>query len=99
MSTAQPRSGLCAAATAGDWLVQLEGHWIEAACAHLSRHPAVVRVTVIALRGSAPREVGATMLVDPLGAVGSIGGGRLEWQATLAARELLCTRGAPVRIA
>jgi xanthine dehydrogenase accessory factor len=100
MSTAQRRSGPSAAATAGDWLVQLESHWIEAACAHLSRHPAVVRVTVIALRGSAPREAGATMLVDPLGTVGSIGGGRLEWQATLAARELLCTRdAAPVRIA
>jgi len=100
MSTAHRRHGPPAAATAGDWLVQLEGHWIEAACAHLSRHPAVVRVTVIALRGSAPREAGATMLVDPLGAVGSIGGGRLEWQATLAARELLCTRdAAPVRTA
>jgi xanthine dehydrogenase accessory factor len=100
MSTAQSRSGPSVAATTGDWLVQLEGHWIDAACAHLSRHPAVVRVTVIALRGSAPREAGATMLVDPLGTVGSIGGGRLEWQATLAARELLCTRdAAPVRIA
>ena len=100
MSTAQRRSGPTAAATAGDWLAALEGHWIDAACAHLSRHPAVVRVTVIALRGSAPREAGATMLVDTLGTVGSIGGGRLEWQATLAARELLCSRdAAPVRIA
>jgi xanthine dehydrogenase accessory factor len=55
---------------------------------------------VIALRGSAPREAGATMLVDTLGTVGSIGGGQLEWQATLAARELLCIRAAaPVRIA
>jgi xanthine dehydrogenase accessory factor len=100
MSTAQRRSGPSAAATAGDWLAPLEGHWIDAACAHLSRHPAVARVTVIALRGSAPREAGATMLVDTLGTVGSIGGGRLEWQATLAARELLCIRdAAPVRIA
>ena len=100
MSTAQRRSGPSAAATAGDWLTPLEGHWIDGACAHLSRHPAVVRVTVIALRGSAPREAGATMLVDPLGKVGSIGGGQLEWQATLAARELLCIRdAAPVRIA
>jgi xanthine dehydrogenase accessory factor len=100
MSTAQHRSGPAAAATAGDWLAPLEGHWIDAACAHLSRHPAVVRVTVIALRGSAPREAGATMLVDALGTVGSIGGGQLEWQATLAARELLCVRdAAPVRIA
>jgi xanthine dehydrogenase accessory factor len=89
-----------AAAAAGDWLTPLEGHWIDAACAYLSRHPAVVRVTVIALRGSVPREAGATMLVDTLGTVGSIGGGRLEWQATLAARELLCVReAAPVRIA
>jgi xanthine dehydrogenase accessory factor len=100
MSTAQRRSGPIAAAPAGDWLAQLQGHWIDAACAHLSRHPAVVRVTVIALRGSAPREAGATMLVDSLGTVGSIGGGRLEWQATLAARELLGARdAAPVRIA
>src|SRR5882724_2648806 len=100
MSTAQPRSGSAAAATAGDWLRPLEGHWIEAACVQLSRHPAVVRVTVIAIRGSAPREAGASMLVDTLGTAGSIGGGQLEWQATLAARELLGVRdAAPVRIA
>ena len=100
MSTAQRLPGPTAAIAAGDWLARLEGHWIEAACAHLSRHPAVVRVTVIALRGSAPREAGATMLVDASSTVGSIGGGRLEWQATLAARELLGIRdAAPVRIA
>ncbi len=98
MSTAQRKSRPTVAAAAGEWLAPLEGHWIDAACAHLSRHPALVRVTVIALRGSAPREAGATMLVDTLGTVGSIGGGRLEWQATLAARELLahprCCAGA-----
>ena len=100
MSTAQRKSGPTVAAAAGDWLVPLEGHWIGAACAHLSLHAAVVRVTVIALRGSAPREAGATMLVHTLGTVGSIGGGQLEWQATLAARELLRVRDAmPVRIA
>jgi xanthine dehydrogenase accessory factor len=100
MSIAQRRSGSTRAAAAGEWLAPLEGHWIDAACAHLSRLPAVVRVTVIALRGSAPREAGASMLVDARGTVGSIGGGRLEWQATLAARELLCTRdAAPARIA
>jgi xanthine dehydrogenase accessory factor len=100
MSTARRLSGPTAALAGGGWLVPLEGHWIEAACARLSRHPAVVRVTVIALRGSAPREAGATMLVDASSTVGSIGGGRLEWQATLAARELLGIRdAAPVRIA
>ncbi|HMA00085.1 MAG TPA: xanthine dehydrogenase accessory protein XdhC [Steroidobacteraceae bacterium] len=110
MNTAPPRHSPTAApagaaapavatATAGDWLAPLQGHWIETACARLARHPAVVRVTVIALRGSAPREAGATMLVDPLSTVGSIGGGRLEWRATLAARELLGSRAAPVCIA
>lgn len=100
MNTAQRLPGPTAAIAAGDWLAPLEGHWTLAACARLSRYPAVVRVTVIALRGSAPREAGATMLVDTQGTVGSIGGGRLEWQATLAARELLGIRDAgPVRIA
>jgi xanthine dehydrogenase accessory factor len=100
MNTAQRLPGPTVAIAAGDWLAPLEGHWTLAACAHLSRHPAVVRVTVIALRGSAPREAGATMLVDASSTVGSIGGGRLEWQATLAARELLGIRdAAPVRIA
>jgi xanthine dehydrogenase accessory factor len=83
----------------GRWLTPLTGHWLEAARAHLAGHAAVVRVTVVALRGSAPREPGASMLVDASGTVGTIGGGRLEWHATRAARELLRARdAAPVRI-
>ncbi len=84
----------------GAWLAPLPGHWLDAARAHLSHHAALVRVTVTALRGSAPREAGATMLVDAVGTVGSIGGGRLEWHAVSLARELLRdARSAPVRIA
>jgi xanthine dehydrogenase accessory factor len=84
----------------GQWLVPLSGHWIGAARTHLSQHAALVRVTVTALRGSAPREAGASMLVDALGTVGTIGGGRLEWHAVTLARELLRNaRAAPVRIA
>jgi len=57
-------------------------------------------VTVTALRGSAPREAGASMLVDAVGTVGTIGGGRLEWHAVTLARELLRNaRAAPVRLA
>jgi xanthine dehydrogenase accessory factor len=98
MSTPQPRSKAAAVPLAGDWLAPLAGHWVDAACAHLSRRAAAVRITVVALRGSAPREPGANMLVDTQGTVGSIGGGQLEWQATRAARELLCARdAAPVR--
>jgi xanthine dehydrogenase accessory factor len=79
----------------GEWLAPLAGHWTDAARTLLSRHPAVIRLTVVALRGSAPREAGASMLVDPVGTVGTIGGGQLEWQATRAARELLAAREAP----
>jgi xanthine dehydrogenase accessory factor len=80
--------------------VPLSGHWIDAARTHLSRHASLVRVTVTALRGSAPREAGASMLVDAVGTVGTIGGGRLEWHAVALARELLRdARAAPVRLA
>jgi xanthine dehydrogenase accessory factor len=57
-------------------------------------------VTVTARRGSAPREAGASMLVDAVGTVGTIGGGRLEWHAiTLARKQLRDPRAAPVHIA
>jgi xanthine dehydrogenase accessory factor len=92
----QPRK---ASFIAGDWLAPLAGHWVEAAGAYLSKHTAVARVTVVSLRGSAPREPGASMLVDLDGTLGTIGGGRLEWQAIQAARELLRDRSAaPVHI-
>jgi xanthine dehydrogenase accessory factor len=95
-----PRPQPCRQAfIAGAWLPPLAGSWVEAAAAYLSGHAAVAHITVIALRGSAPREPGASMLVDLDGTLGTIGGGRLEWQAIRAARELLRDRhAAPVRI-
>jgi xanthine dehydrogenase accessory factor len=100
MSVPHIRSRQHAARSQGAWLVPLSGHWIDAARTHLLHHAALVRVTVTALRGSAPREAGASMLVDAAGTVGTIGGGRLEWHAVTLARELLRNRGAaPVRIA
>ena len=81
--------------TGGAWLNPLAGHWIEGACAHLTQHAALVRVTVVALRGSAPREPGASMLIDDSGMLGTIGGGRLEWHAACAARQLLCASDSP----
>ncbi len=100
MSVPHIRSRRRASRWSGTWLVPLSGHWIDAARTHLSHHAALVRVTVTALRGSAPREAGASMLVDPVATVGTIGGGRLEWHAVTLARELLRdARAAPVRIA
>jgi xanthine dehydrogenase accessory factor len=49
----------------------------------------VVRVTVAAVRGSAPREPGACMLVGEHSEDGTIGGGHLELLATDIARQML----------
>ncbi len=51
--------------------------------------PLAVCVEVAQVRGSAPREVGARMLVRAHDAQGSIGGGHLEWLALQRARKLL----------
>jgi xanthine dehydrogenase accessory factor len=99
MSLPRIRSHTVPLRSAGAWLTPLRGHWIESARKHLIPHPALVRVTVTALRGSAPREPGASLLVDALGTVGTIGGGRLEWHAIALARQLLLdSRATPVRL-
>ncbi|WP_439136710.1 xanthine dehydrogenase accessory protein XdhC [Roseicyclus sp.] len=48
-----------------------------------------IRVTITAVQGSAPREVGAAMLVRGDGIDGTIGGGALEWEAMRIARAML----------
>ena len=58
-------------------------------------HGACALVTVANVRGSAPREAGARMVVSPDGGFrGTIGGGELEWRALGAARDSL-SRGSP----
>ena len=47
----------------------------------IARHGRVARVVVAAVKGSAPREVGASMLVWDGGQSGTIGGGALEFDA------------------
>jgi xanthine dehydrogenase accessory factor len=62
---------------------------LAALCDLLEREPAVVRVVLAQVRGSAPREAGVGMLVGARQVAGTIGGGRLEWEAIGAARGLL----------
>jgi xanthine dehydrogenase accessory factor len=69
--------------------------WQAAARRMIAEEGASVLVTVADLRGSAPREAGAKMLVSARGAEGSIGGGHLEYAAIDAARRLLADPGAP----
>ena len=60
-------------------------HWLE------QRIPAVV-VEIVQARGSVPRGAGTRMLVSAVQAIGSIGGGHLEWKALAAARAMLAAR-------
>jgi xanthine dehydrogenase accessory factor len=53
----------------------------QKAQACIARGETVARVTLTRVRGSAPREEGAAMLVTRDGLSGSIGGGTLEWLA------------------
>ena len=63
--------------------------WLQALHDAVTAGGPVVRVVVSSVRGSAPREAGASMLVMPAGERGSIGGGHLELVATRIARDML----------
>ncbi len=68
--------------------------WLAAVERLRSRREAGVLVTVTSVRGHAPREAGAKMVVAALDSWGSIGGGNLEAIAIDRARELLPEPGA-----
>ncbi|PVH30042.1 xanthine dehydrogenase accessory protein XdhC [Pararhodobacter oceanensis] len=55
----------------------------------LQGRDAVVRVVICSYQGSSPREAGAAMLVFAEGQTGTIGGGALEYDASLKARAML----------
>lgn len=64
--------------------------------ATIERTGAAALVTVVDVRGSAPRDAGARMVVGRDGRFqGTIGGGALEWQALAAAQKLFAGRDAP----
>lgn len=67
--------------------------WIETLIEMQDEHAEVMLVTVAAVKGSAPREAGARMIVTTAQSVGTIGGGQLEFQCTRIAAE--CLRDAP----
>ena len=63
--------------------------WLGAVSRLRARREAGELVTVVAVRGHAPREAGAKMVVSADGAWGSVGGGNLEESAVRRARERL----------
>ncbi len=64
-----------------EWFLQLEEL--------LQSNHSVVLVTVISVKGSAPRETGAKMLISENQISNTIGGGKLEYQAIKIARNML----------
>lgn len=63
--------------------------WIDELADLAAAGEAVVAVTVAGVRGSAPREPGAKMLVTPRETIGTIGGGQLEHECTRIAVAML----------
>jgi xanthine dehydrogenase accessory factor len=63
--------------------------WIDELTDLAAAGERAVLVTVAGIRGSAPREIGAKMIVTASETIGTIGGGQLEFQSTRAAVEML----------
>jgi xanthine dehydrogenase accessory factor len=63
--------------------------WIEELCDLTASGEPAVLVTVARIRGSAPREAGARMIVTETQSIGTIGGGQLEHQCVHIAAGLL----------
>jgi xanthine dehydrogenase accessory factor len=63
--------------------------WIDELSDLTAAGERAVLVTVAGIRGSAPREVGAKMIVTQDATLGTIGGGQLEYQCTRLACDML----------
>ena len=62
----------------------------------IDRHGKAALATLVETRGSAPREAGARMLIQPDGGfTGTIGGGTLEWRVIAEAQRLLAGAATP----
>lgn len=64
-------------------------HWSDAVACLQRRGEGYVLVTVLAVQGSAPRDLGTKMLVSAADTVDTIGGGHLEYAVINKARALL----------
>jgi len=63
--------------------------WIDELSDLAAAGESAVLVTVAGIRGSAPREIGAKMIVTSSASIGTIGGGQLEYQSTRVAVDML----------
>ena len=63
--------------------------WIDIARDHIASDGAVVRASLVGVKGSAPRETGAMMLITRDDIWQTIGGGSLEFEVMRRARDML----------
>lgn len=71
--------------------------WIDELSDLAAAGEAAVLVTVAGIRGSAPREIGAKMIVTATETIGTIGGGQLEYQSTRVAVSMLNDQDSTLR--
>lgn len=64
-------------------------NWVQSIAKLSKENQGFVLITVLKVAGSAPREVGAKMVISHNDTFDTIGGGNLEYQATARARALL----------
>ena len=72
--------------------------WFAHLAGLLAANQPAIRIVVTQLKGSGPREPGATMLVTRDQTIATIGGGHLEWQAITIARTMLQSPEEPRQI-
>ena len=70
-------------------LINPNGNWIAAANHLIGDETAVAHAVIISVRGSAPRELGANMLISENQIWNTIGGGSLEFEVMEQARILI----------
>ena len=75
--------------------VAWDDDWVAQARQIIAANGAVVLATVIATKGSVPREAGARMLINVDDIWGTIGGGQLEYDAMQAARRMIAAPDQP----
>jgi xanthine dehydrogenase accessory factor len=71
--------------------------WIDELTDLAAANEPAVLVTVAGIRGSAPREIGAKMIVTATETIGTIGGGQLEYQSTRVAAGMLTDEATTLR--
>ena len=70
-------------------LINPNGNWIAAANHLIGDEKALAHAIIISVRGSAPRELGANMLISENQIWNTIGGGSLEFEVMEQARGLI----------